>query len=114
MAGLWSEAGTAAGAVPKEQAIISRHNFTALFAAMRASQHRFEHNRSLGFANTAVCIHAIHLSSLDVFGRFSTPVGQPINQRSSLASTRGIARRESVVSNPIEVSPSREKILRRF
>src|SRR5438128_1999165 len=60
MARLGSEAGTAAAAVPKAQASISRHNFTALFAAMRASEHRFDHDRCFGLANTAVCIHTIH------------------------------------------------------
>ena len=60
MAGLGFQASAATGAVPKEQASISRHNFTALFAAMRASEHRFDHDRCFGLANTAVCIHAIH------------------------------------------------------
>src|SRR6266536_4131875 len=114
MAGFGSQAGTAAGAVPKEQASIGRHNFAALLAAMGESEHRFEHNRSFGFANTAVYIHAIHLSSLQVFGRPGAAAGQPLNQRPGLASTRGIALRETIVSNPIEICASREKVLRRF
>src|SRR2546427_1791014 len=46
MAGLGFHVGTAAGAVPKEQTSISRHDFTTLFAALRASEHRSEHDRA--------------------------------------------------------------------
>src|SRR5437016_301797 len=51
MAGLGSQASTAAGSVPKEQASIRRHDFTALFAAMRASEHRFKHDRASAATN---------------------------------------------------------------
>ena len=54
------------------------------------------------------------ISSPKVFGRLGTPVGQPLNQRPSLASTRGVHRRETIVSDPIEGCASREKKLRRF
>lgn len=49
MASIGFESGTAAGAVPEEQAGIGWHNFTTLFAAMRASEHRFEHDRRIAF-----------------------------------------------------------------
>src|SRR5439155_13702925 len=43
-----------AGAVPKEQASVSRHDFTSLFAAMRASDHRFEHYKASAATNHKV------------------------------------------------------------
>ena len=39
MAGHGLKTNAAAGTIPKEQACIGRHNFTGLFAAMRASEH---------------------------------------------------------------------------